>query len=173
MALPRFQKFWLGPAWIALGIARLAVLLVPFRHLGRFVGVAAGVYAWIPLATEAQCRRAEAIGQVVRRAAGYTPFDANCLAQALAARALLGLYHIPYALFFGVAHDQLAAGSRYTSGFALNYSLQVRTDLGGGLEPHSMAGGAAQENTLTEQDVVLSRGGKCRGVGDDQCQSDH
>jgi hypothetical protein len=110
LALPRFQKFWLGPAWIALGIARLAVLLVPFRHLGRFLGVAAGVYAWIPLATEAQCRRAEAIGQVVRRAAGYTPFDANCFAQALAARALLGLYRIPYALFFGVARDQLAAG---------------------------------------------------------------
>ncbi|WP_017672021.1 lasso peptide biosynthesis B2 protein [Blastomonas sp. AAP53] len=110
LALPRFQKLWLAPTWLALGIARLAVLLVPFRHLGRFVGVPAGVNAWVPLATEAQCRRADAIGQVIRLAASYTPFDANCFTQALAARALLGLYRIPYALFFGVARDQLAAG---------------------------------------------------------------
>ena len=36
-------------------------------------------------------------------AATVTPWNANCQAQAIAARCLLGLWGVPYALFYGVA----------------------------------------------------------------------
>ena len=45
------------------------------------------------------------IGRAVRLAARYTPWDSNCFPQAVVARLLLGLYGIPYALFFGLRRD--------------------------------------------------------------------
>lgn len=109
LSLPRFHKIWLLPVWFLLGITRLTVLLIPFRSLAPFIGVPVGVNAWVPVTSPANTRRAAAIGQVVRLAARYAPWDANCLAQALAARILMGLYRVPYALFFGVARDRLSA----------------------------------------------------------------
>lgn len=108
-SLPRFQKIWLLPVWFLLGITRLAVLLMPFRTLGPIIGVPVGVNAWVPITSPGHKKRAAAIGQVVCLAARYAPWEANCLAQALTARILLGLYRVPYALFFGVARDRLTA----------------------------------------------------------------
>lgn len=53
----------------------------------------------------AQEVRARQIGQTVRLAARYTPWDSNCFPQAVAARLLLGLYGVPYAIYFGLMRD--------------------------------------------------------------------
>lgn len=104
-ALPRFVQVWLVPAYVLLGLSRLAVLTVPFRHLAPHLGQHLGVASWVPLSDAAQQHRARRIGQVVRLAAAYAPWDANCLAQAITARVLLRLHGVPYALFFGVRFE--------------------------------------------------------------------
>lgn len=109
VSLPRFHKVWLIPSWLLLGLTRLMVLTIPFHSLAVGIGVPVGVDAWVPITSPARRARAAAIGQVVRLAARYAPWEANCLAQALTARILMGLYRVPYALFFGVARDKLTA----------------------------------------------------------------
>ena len=37
---PLFTKAWFGPAWLLLGLGRLAVLVVPFRKIAPALGTA-------------------------------------------------------------------------------------------------------------------------------------
>jgi len=100
-----FVKLWLAPAWLLLGISRALVLAVSFKRLAPRLGRHGGAAPWVPLLEGKQEARALQIGRVVRLAARYTPWDSNCFAQAVTARLLLGLYRIPYALYFGLARD--------------------------------------------------------------------
>nr|WP_230681343.1 lasso peptide biosynthesis B2 protein [Paracidovorax cattleyae] len=70
-------------------------------------------------------RRAQQIGRTLRLAARHTPWQSNCLAQALAARCLLGVFGIPHAVCFGVArldasqlqaHAWVVAGQGFVTG---------------------------------------------------------
>ena len=96
--------------FLGLGLARAAVLLVPFPRLSRWFGHSLGAVAVVPLATPAQMRKAGLIGRVVRKVAQYTPWQSNCLAQALLARVLLGALRVPYALHFGLHSKSRQAG---------------------------------------------------------------
>lgn len=104
---PLFIKLWLIPVWLLLGISKAVIIIVSFKRLAPLLGVHDGAAPWVPLLGDAQAVRALAIGRVVRLAARYTPWDTNCFPQAVTARLLLGLYRIPYALYFGVARDPL------------------------------------------------------------------
>lgn len=86
----------------------MAVLLLPFKWLARFLGTHQGTAAFIPLLQEAQLARALSIGRAIRMASTLAPWQANCHAQAIAARILLGLFGVPYAVFYGVAKDPIA-----------------------------------------------------------------
>lgn len=97
-------------AFVGLGLARAAVLLLPFPRLSRWLGASIGAVALMPLATPAQMRRASLIGRVIGKMARYTPWNSNCLAQALLARMLLGALHIPYALHLGLLPKAVAPG---------------------------------------------------------------
>jgi hypothetical protein len=44
--------------------------------------------------------------------ARFTPWDSNCFAQAITARLLLGLYGLPYALYFGLKRDAGSMGMK-------------------------------------------------------------
>ena len=124
----RFEQLWLLPLWLLLGLARALILGISFRRLAPHLGRSLGSVAWVPLLGAAQHARAQQIGRAVRLAARYTPWDSNCFAQAVAARVLLGLYGVPYALFFGVkrapeaaaleAHAWVAAGRVQVTGGA-------------------------------------------------------
>jgi hypothetical protein len=103
--MPVFEQTCILPAWILLGVSRGAVLLVPFRRVAAILGEARGPQGLAPQASARQMQRARRIGRVIRVAARYTPWDSNCFAQAVTARLLLGLYRIPCAVFFGLAHD--------------------------------------------------------------------
>lgn len=103
--LSRFEKVWLLPAWLLLGIARLLILLVPFRLLAARLGEPGGAVAWVPVLGAREELMAVAIARIVQSAARNTPWKSNCLPQALVARTLLAYYDVPYALFFGVTHN--------------------------------------------------------------------
>jgi hypothetical protein len=93
------------PAWLLTGLARLMVLLVPFRLFAPSLGEHYGVTAFIPLLDSRQQSRALSIGRAVRMSSTLAPWNANCQAQAIAARWLFALFGVPFAIFYGVAKD--------------------------------------------------------------------
>lgn len=107
---PTFVLLWLTPAWLLLGLCRLAIIILSFRRLASLLGVAHGSSACIPLLTAAQRRQAAQIGEAVRVAARLVPWTANCYPQALTACLMLVLYRVPHCLCFGVARDPLSQG---------------------------------------------------------------
>ena len=105
--LPAFSKLWLLPLWLLLGVSKALIFTISFQRLAAHLGQPLGVAPWVPLVDARQRGRALQIGRAVRLAANNTPWDSNCFPQAVAARVLLGLYDVPYALYFGLARDAL------------------------------------------------------------------
>ncbi|WP_295456888.1 lasso peptide biosynthesis B2 protein [uncultured Thiodictyon sp.] len=106
--MPWSEKGWFLVAYPLLGLARLALLSVPFRYIAPRLGQRLENVAVIPLATGRQITQAWHIGRAIRIAACYTPWESKCLAQAMVARVLLGLRRLPYALYLGVRKDDAA-----------------------------------------------------------------
>lgn len=129
---PLFVQAWFLPTWILLGISKALIFTLPFRRLAPWLGRRSAITPWVPLLTPDQEARARLVGQAVRIAARHTPWDSNCLPQAIAARALLGLYAVPYILCLGLtrnpgepagmmAHAWVAAGRvRVTGGLGFD-----------------------------------------------------
>lgn len=121
-----FVQLWFLPVWLALGVAKVAISTVSFKSLVPKLGVSMGVRPWLPLLTASEERRARRVSQVVQLAARYTPWESNCFPQVVVARILLGIYGIPYCLFFGVrrkpvsgefdAHAWIASGKVRVTG---------------------------------------------------------
>jgi len=92
--------FWLG-------LARLAVLLLPFRrvasHLGTHCYETRDTNLTLPAAA-----RALTITRSVQRAARNLPWECQCLVQAVAGKAMLRRRGIPSTLYLGVAKDEEA-----------------------------------------------------------------
>jgi hypothetical protein len=108
---PVFIKLWFLPVWLLLGLSKLIILFVSFRRLAPKLGIHVGTNASIPLLDERQERRALLVGRVVRMSARYTPWESNCFPQAVAAKLLLSLYRIPYAIYFGLKHESVLSGT--------------------------------------------------------------
>ncbi len=128
---PWFEKAWFLPVWLLLGASRFVILIVPFRRLAFWLGKHEGIAPWIPLVDARAEARALSISRVVQMTARHTPWKSNCFPQAITARILLGLYGVPYSLFFGVnrnaedvtlaAHAWVAAGRvRVTGGMSFD-----------------------------------------------------
>ncbi len=127
-ALPRLAKFWFVPALFMLGICNIVIILFPYRTISRFFGHNIGPVAVMPMASSQQEKTASAIGQVVRIAAGYTPWRSDCLRQAMLAIFLCKIYAVPYALHLGfplynkrndderTAHAWLVSGRVFITG---------------------------------------------------------
>lgn len=108
-ALPWADRWLLVQVIFLLGVARLALRLIPFRRLARRLG---------PLQTEtppdappehlAQARR---IGLAIARVSPHTPWTSNCFPQALAAKYWLRRRRIPATLYLGVALHRSDASS--------------------------------------------------------------
>lgn len=103
--MPLAEKLWFAPAYLLLGLMRLVLMAVPFRWIAPLLGHGMQTAAVVPLASEREISRALHIGRAIRTAARYTPWDSKCLVQAMAARVLLGVNGLPYALFLGVNKD--------------------------------------------------------------------
>jgi hypothetical protein len=101
----RLTKVLLFPAWCLTGVARAMVLFFPFKIFSRYLGIFGGVAAFVPLTNAGMQQTALSIGRAVRMASTLTPWNANCQAQAIAARILLGIWDVPYILCYGVAKE--------------------------------------------------------------------
>lgn len=98
------ERATLAEALIFLGLARVAVILLPFRVIARRLGdhMKESDAVGDPAATEVGRRIGWAIGAVAR----YAPWRTKCLEQALAAKAMLRLRGIPNTMYLGVAPGQ-------------------------------------------------------------------
>lgn len=103
-----FQQLWFLPAWIGLGLASLAIAIVPFRHIAPRLGKHAGLEQPEMDIGAAQAARAREIRRTVQLAAHFAPWRADCYPQAIVARALLGIYGLPFALCMGLRNDPLS-----------------------------------------------------------------
>lgn len=92
----------LGEALMWLILVRAAMSAVPFRYLIAALRLRAGEAG---PARAGQARRAGAVGWAVRVAVAHTPWRSACLAQALAATAMLRWRLLPATLYLGVDPD--------------------------------------------------------------------
>ncbi len=91
---------------VLLGVARLALRIVPFRRLARHLDpLQAETPPDAPPDHLAQARR---VGLAIARVSPYTPWTSNCFPQALAAKYWLGRRGIPATLYLGVALHKAA-----------------------------------------------------------------
>ena len=102
---PWIEKCWFFPSYLLLGLARLALLIVPFNAIAPHLGRSMQTAAVVPLASAAESALALQIGRSIRMAARYTPWESKCLAQAVVATQLLALRRVPYVLYLGVSPD--------------------------------------------------------------------
>jgi len=121
---PRFELLWALPVWVALGVARVLLKIIPFVKLAPWLGRrTAPEPAITPLPAEQQAR-ARDVGRTVQFAARHTPWLSTCFAQVVVARCLLRLYRVPYAIYFGLergseglqAHAWIMAGDVSVTG---------------------------------------------------------
>jgi hypothetical protein len=107
VALPWRDRALLLEAGTLLALARLVVLLVPFRLTSRLLGhrMAETPRDELP-GTDRLQRMTWAIGAVAAR----TPWRSKCLEQALAAKVMLRARGIPSTLYLGVARSDGATG---------------------------------------------------------------
>ena len=100
-----FTMFWLLPVWIGLGFASLAITILPFKRIAPLLGRLHDTEKPSHVATRAQETRALQIGRTIRFAARHAPWRSNCYPQAIVARLMLGLYHLPFILSMGVSRN--------------------------------------------------------------------
>ena len=119
------ERRMLVEAFVFLGMARFAVLCLPFRVLSRSLGTHMEESSRNTDPLEA--RTARLVGQAVRSAANNTPWASVCLPQAVACQWMLKRRGLAGTLYLGVkiapdspkgllAHAWLRCGSRILTG---------------------------------------------------------
>ena len=127
---------WLLPVWCALGVFRLAILLLPLRFMARFYGRDAALTEAPPPLTAPQMLRARQAMRTISIAARYTPWRSSCYPQALAAHMLLSFSRVAHVIYFGLrkaapqegayaAHAWVMAGDVPVSGGAGRKSFTI------------------------------------------------
>ena len=82
---PASRFVWIPLSFVLLGLARVALLTIPFKRIAPLLGHDMQSAAMVPLAAPKEISR-----------------ESKCLAQAMVARVLLGVNDLPYALYLGV-----------------------------------------------------------------------
>lgn len=142
---PAAEQWSLLFAWMLLGFSRALIVVIPFRHIAPVLGRCSSELSGVQHITPPQQAQALAIGRIIKRAARHPPWHANCFAQAITARILLGAKRIPHTLHFGVARDEggrleahawVCAGENYvTGGEVCARFTVVRSFMAGPLAP--------------------------------------
>lgn len=117
------------PSLVLLGLARLAILFLPFGFYSRLLGTVASQGLSAPPLTTGLDDTARSIGRSVRATAQVTPWKSVCLPQAMAASLLLRMRGVPHVVHFGLApgeakpdaapmqaHAWIVAGERIVTG---------------------------------------------------------
>jgi hypothetical protein len=108
-------------AW--LGIARLAIIVLPFRWIAPYLGHQQRETPVMDGIGQRECRRR--VAQAVARMSRQTPWDNTCLVQAIAAKMMLRCRGVSSTLYLGVmkhgaagfaAHAWLRSGTVILTG---------------------------------------------------------
>ena len=121
--LPAYERWLVVEAALWMGLARLAISILPFRwlapRLGRHMAESSRV------ASDTHLRRARQISRSVKRASRHLPWDCTCLVKSMAAMEMLGRRGQGSTLYLGVnredddrlkAHAWLRTGDAFISG---------------------------------------------------------
>jgi hypothetical protein len=100
----RRERMLLMEAFLLLGIARIGVLILPFRWLAKSLGRHMTEDQTSPAPSDLKLARM--IGGAVGSAANYTPWESVCLPQAVAAKWMLQRRNIPGTVYLGVMKDE-------------------------------------------------------------------
>lgn len=138
MNLPRYVTAWQQRTWAErwllvetlfwLGWARLLVLSLPFRWIVVLWGLHAQPLARADAASTPLASSRHAVAHAIAAVSPHTPWHSNCLAQALAASALLRRRGLPSTLYLGVAKDRT---QRLQAHAWLAYEAQLITGAAG------------------------------------------
>ncbi len=121
------QWLWLLPLYFGSGILRLALLSLPFRWIAPLLGRQSGNKRICSIANREQQAFAIKTGYLVRGVCKYTPWESQCLVQAILASLVLQFHRIPHVTFLGVdyktesvsllqAHAWVCAGNVFVTG---------------------------------------------------------
>lgn len=106
--LPVDEKTLFFEAAYFLGIARLMVLLVPFKRIAPSLGT---LIQENDVSEETMTdAKALKIGQAIARAVRYMPWESVCLPQAIAAQRMLRRRGLVWNLYLGVAREDVGPG---------------------------------------------------------------
>lgn len=100
--LPLFVKVWFFPTLALLLISKMMIFIFSFRRISKLLGETLGADPFLPLLRPDQKNYAVLIAMTVNLAARYLPLGKDCFPKAVTARILLGVYGVPYCVFFGV-----------------------------------------------------------------------
>lgn len=104
-ALSSEEKKLFIEAYLILGINRAAILTLSFKRLTRSLEHSPIQKDPKPL-NDKQMAIAVKIGQAIKRAAAYTPWESACLTQSLTAQKMLQKRGIPGVFYLGVIKDE-------------------------------------------------------------------
>lgn len=102
--LPGSERLVLAQAVFYLAVARLSLLLLPFRLVARSFGVTQDISLDQP--TTGEQEEARMLGRQVTRASRHLPWRCACLEQAISTQWMLAKRNLPGTLYFGVAKDE-------------------------------------------------------------------
>ena len=105
----RTERLLLLEAFLLLGVARLAVLVLPFKWLA--VSLGRHMHEADARISAANLNLARCVGQAVCAAANYTPWKSVCLPQAVAAQWMLKRRRIAATFYLGVAKKEAKPGT--------------------------------------------------------------
>lgn len=117
------DKIFFFRAFFLSGIARIVILLIPFRVVKKFLGEPKTESAYHVKVEE--YRTAKKIAWAVNIASKYTPWESKCLVKAITAQKMLKVYKIYSTIYLGInkdeknnigAHAWLRCGSMYVTG---------------------------------------------------------
>jgi hypothetical protein len=103
LRLPSSDRRLFVEAAICLGVARLAVLVLPFRWIAPFLGRHMDES---PQTTESEHKEIGVrISWAVQTASRHMPWECKCLTQAIAGKGMFKLRGVRSTLYLGVARD--------------------------------------------------------------------
>jgi len=114
MSYKKVQTFWRMPAQekklffvnlCLLGIARVAILFLPYQKLHSYCGKGCQMLVASTLLSSQQLPQAQLLRRAIALAVRYAPWKSSCLTQALVAGFWCRYYRIPYILFIGLNHN--------------------------------------------------------------------
>ena len=100
-ALSAQESWLLAQVFFLLGVARLALRVIPFRRLARHLGPLQAETP--PDAPPEHLTQARRVGLAIARVNPSMPWTSNCFPQALVAKYWLGRRYIPTTLYLGIA----------------------------------------------------------------------